>query len=297
MSEGKIVTMSYGGGIQSTAIAHLVINKHPALMSVTKNLPTAFYFADTGDEPESVYKTVDQTTTALSQVGLPLFVVKKESEYGESISEDILNRVTLGISRGGDIPPVFTRNPDGTQGHVQRQCTASWKVDVLERAIKKHAGLNLRMKAHQELGRIVEQWIGISLDEASRMRDPRKKWFSYFYPLVEMGWTRQHCVDYLDFIDVKAARSACVYCPYHSNREWVRLKNEEPEAFDRAVEFERKLHAIIDDGKTIGGLTNKPFLHRSMVPVEQAVENYQEELDKQPDLFGFDDECAGVCGV
>ena len=60
MSEGKIVTMSYGGGIQSTAIAHLVINKHPALMSVTKNLPTAFYFADTGDEPESVYKTVDQ---------------------------------------------------------------------------------------------------------------------------------------------------------------------------------------------------------------------------------------------
>lgn len=293
----RITAMSYGGGIQSTALAHLVINQHPELMKVAPSMPDVFIFADTGDEPESVYKTVEETAASLWEAGIPLRVVKKESEYGESISEDILNRVALGVNRGGDIPPVFVLNPDGSQGHVRRQCTASWKVDVIHAALKEMSGVIPRKASHRELGRVVQQWIGISLDEASRMRDPAKKWFSHFYPLVEMRWTRQHCIDYLDSLGVEAARSACVYCPYHSNREWVRLKNEEPEAFDRAVEFERKLHAIIDEGKTIGGMKHKPFLHRSMVPVEQAVENYQEASDKQPDLFGFDDECAGICGV
>lgn len=48
--------ISFGAGIQSTAIAFLVLEEHPELERVCRgNYPQHFFFADTGDEPLSVY--------------------------------------------------------------------------------------------------------------------------------------------------------------------------------------------------------------------------------------------------
>ena len=130
MTEPKqIVAVSYGGGIQSTAIAHLVINKHPELMAVIDRLPDCFIFADTGDEPESVYGTVGRTASALASAGIPLLIVRKSKN---SLSEELKRKVEAGI-RGIDCPPFYltTDSPDG--GIVSRQCTSAWKVEVLDR--------------------------------------------------------------------------------------------------------------------------------------------------------------------
>lgn len=38
-----------------------------------------------------------------------------------------------------------------------------------------------------------------------------------FYPLVEWGWTRQQCIDYLQGVfGARASRSSCVFCPFCS---------------------------------------------------------------------------------
>ena len=282
--------MSSGGGIQSTAVAHLVLNKDPRLTAVLPSLPSVFVFADTGDEPEAVYSALRGMRKTLEGAGIKLLEVKKKAKHGKSISEDILGRARAGLKGGGDMPPVFVRNPDGTQGHLHRQCTVQWKVDPIHKALKEEAGLNLRKKAHRE-SMFVDQWLGISTDEATRMRTSGKIWLKHTYPLIEMGWTRANCISYLEKIGVRATRSACVYCPYHSDSEWVRLKTEEPEAWKRAVDFEKVLHAIIDSGQNICGLKNRFFFHRSMVPLEECDFNFQD------DLFAFDNECAGVCGV
>tara|TARA_R110000824_G_scaffold270393_1_gene458845 strand:+ start:5512 stop:6390 length:879 start_codon:yes stop_codon:yes gene_type:complete len=292
MSEPKnLVAVSYGGGIQSTAIAHLVINKDPRLLAVVPELPSVFVFADTGDEPEAVYSALRGMRKTLEGAGIKLLEVKKKAKHGKSISEDILERARAGLKGGGDMPPVFTLNPDGTQGHLHRQCTVHWKVKIIHKALKEEAGLNLRKLSHRDHGVCVDQWLGISTDEVSRMRTPSEAWLKHTYPLIEMGWTRANCISYLDELGIQATRSACVYCPFQSDAEWKRLKTTDQEGWKKAVEFEKELHTFIDIGQPICGLKNRFYFHRSMVPLEEA------DFNNQLDLFGFDEECAGVCGV
>lgn len=292
----RLIAVSYGGGVQSTAIAHLVINRHPDLMRVIDRLPDCFIFADTGDEPDSVYETVERTRVALDEAGIPLYVVKKSER---SLSEDLKKKVTDG-NRGIDCPPFFLDTGGDKEGKVSRQCTYAWKVEVLDRKKKKLFGLNLRKKDHRLLDNVVDAWMGISLDEAQRMRTSKDKWQRYVYPLIDMRWRRSDCIKYLEEICVKASRSACTYCPFHSDQEWVRLKREEPEAWKHAVEFEAWVHAAHDSGKNIAGLDGKPYLHRTLVPISDAIAKAKDSADQQADLFGWDafsDECAGVCGV
>ena len=101
--------------------------------------------------------------------------------------------------------------------------------------------------------------------------------------------TRQDCMNYLEQrVPHHVPRSACVYCPYKSNREWLRLKNNDPDGWARAVE--------IDEGmRTEGTVFNRKmdanlYLHRSCKPLAEApLDENQLEL--------FDMECEGGCGL
>ena len=47
--------VSFGGGVQSTAVAMMVIERHPDLIRVMGDVrPELWLFADTGDEPRAV---------------------------------------------------------------------------------------------------------------------------------------------------------------------------------------------------------------------------------------------------
>ena len=129
----------------------------------------------------------------------------------------------------------------------------------------------------------VEQWIGISTDEADRMKTSPVKWQTLRYPLIESGLNRADCEAYLrDHAEVPV-KSCCVFCPYQSDRRWQRMKAENGHDWARALEVDRAIRAGIPG-------THEPlYLHRSRVELESAV--YTDQLD----LFG--DECAGICGV
>ena len=97
---------------------------------------------------------------------------------------------------------------------------------------------------------------------------------------------------YIERNGMSVARSACVYCPFHSNAEWRRIQSD-PAEFKKAVDFEKEIHRFWDSGVKVGGLESKPYLHRSRVPIDQI-----DFTGGQIDLpFGMDNECAGVCGV
>ncbi len=137
----------------------------------------------------------------------------------------------------------------------------------------------------------MRSWIGISLDEAHRMRSPKHRWQELFYPLVEMGWRRGDCLRYLEEQGVAAPRSACVFCPFHSDREWARLRDEAPEDFARAVAFERRLVAAVEAlPAETRRIQSVPYLHQTRTPIDSVTFG-----GGQLDLFGND--CAGVCGV
>ncbi len=50
------------------------------------------------------------------------------------------------------------------------------------------------------------------------------------------GWDRDDCINWLKkrFPGIKVPRSACVFCPYRTNAEWLEMKTHEPAEFAKA---------------------------------------------------------------
>ena len=80
-------------------------------------------------------------------------------------------------------------------------------------------------------------------------------------------------------------------CPYHSDKEWMRLRSEEPQAFQEAVQFERDYNHAVQQQTGSAKLKGEAFLTSYLVPLDQV----QFDSSKTLDLFG--NECEGMCGV
>ena len=88
--------------------------------------------------------------------------------------------------------------------------------------------------------------------------------------MIERQITRAMCQQRLKAFGVphEVPRSACVFCPYHSNEEWRWLRDNDPAGFQRAVEIDMAL-------RTPGNIVNrnleqKLYVHRSCVPLAEA---------------------------
>ena len=137
-------------------------------------------------------------------------------------------------------------------------------------------------------------WIGISWDEMQRMRDSQRKGVQHRWPLIERRLTRQKCVEWMESNGYpKPPRSACVYCPYHSDREWRRLRDEDAESWQAAIEYEQRLQVAAASVPRLDGV---PYLHPSRVPLAQV--NLTDPEANQGQLWNtMQNECAGMCGV
>lgn len=269
MEKKTIHILSLGAGVQSSALALM------AARGEVEPMPVAAIFADTGDEPQSVYDWLAWLTPQL-----PFPVVRKQRFAGVSLSDHIRN----GIRDGDRVsnPPLFTKPLPGRRyGILTRSCTWDFKVFPIKQAAK------VIKKQHK--ARRVVQWIGISLDEAIRMKPSQIGYIEHRWPLIEMRLTRHDCLRWMEKNGYpKPPRSACVYCPHHSNAEWRRLRDEEPEAFKRAVEFDRAVRVGLH------GVQQECFVHRDCLPLDKVDLSTEGERG-QGLLWG--NECEGMCGV
>lgn len=254
--------ISLGGGVQSSNIALMAAHGEITPM------PACAIFADTQDEPASVYEWL---TWLEKQLPFPVVRVSVGKLSLAASTVRVSQKTNAGYLKPG-IPVFFAG-----AGMAQRQCTLDFKIVPIHRYIKMIRGASR-----------VSQWIGISTDEAQRMKPSREAWCDNRYPLVEANMTRLHCLEWMRAKGYpRPPRSACVYCPYHSDEEWLRLQTDEPEAFDRAVVFEREYQVAAAQT----GLDGVPFLHASRVPLDTVA--FEPERNQQ--LFG--NECEGMCGV
>lgn len=130
------------------------------------------------------------------------------------------------------------------------------------------------------------------MDEISRVKPSQVRYSINRWPLIEKEMSRRHCLAWMRSHGYPTPpRSSCVFCPYHSNREWRRLKDQEPDAFARAVTFERDFQAA---KAKIGTLRCVPWLHRQRIPLDQVDLSTEEERGQ---LTMFNNECEGMCGV
>ena len=268
--------ISLGAGVQSSTMALMAAHGEITPM------PKCAIFADTQDEPGSVYKWLDWLE---KQLPFPVHRVTR-GNLTDSLLKLRKRKDGKGYWSFGSIP-AYTDSMNGDKGHAPRECTYSFKVEVLDKEAKKIAGIK---RAQKVVG--VIQWIGISLDEIHRMKTPRYKWHCFRYPLVDLRMRRHDCQLWLLRNGYpKAPRSACRQCPYHSDAEWRRLRDQEPEEFAKAVRFEKAYQRT--KAQTLG-YASIPYLHSSRVPLDQVDFSTDEDHGQQV-MFG--NECEGLCGV
>lgn len=87
-----------------------------------------------------------------------------------------------------------------------------------------------------------EMHIGFSAEEAQRIFGSRHPLFKNRFPLADMGWTRREAYGYTLTVWGLATRaSACVFCPFHRNCFYQRLKEEDPEGYAQVLAMDSVL--------------------------------------------------------
>jgi len=207
--------LSYGGGVQSTAILLLALEGKI-------ELPEFVVFSDTGSELPETYKTVEEMKKRCKEAGLHFETVGskiKGAEPGVSLHEYYLNV---------DIHPYLpmVTNP---------RCTFNFKIYPVRRYVKTRVD-----KAGPKPW--AKSMLGITTDEAHRMRDSDLKWTENVYPLIELGWSRKNCIDYiaLEYPELSVAKSGCHCCPYQSPKSWIKLRKEHPDLIAISLEMEER---------------------------------------------------------
>jgi len=253
-------TISWGCGLQSTVMA---------VMVAMGDLPKvdAIIFSDTGWERQHTYDIFNFYKEWLQGYGLAVFEVNHGNLKESALSDTGYTRL-----------PLFTKD----RGQLKRHCTRDYKIRPLRRKIRSLIGVEDKGPVSQYK---INTWLGITIDEIDRMAPSRVKWITNEFPLIDKGMTRDDCKLYLQNLGLPIpAKSSCVGCPYHSNGYWLDMKNESPNEWQEACQFDEKIR----DSKISQGIEGGLYLHYSGVPLKDAKLRIRGQKLEQA-------ECTGYC--
>lgn len=230
--------LSFGGGVNSTAL----------IVWLWKNLPDVFYamyilFADTGGELPETYAHL-----------------KEFEKWLEARNQKIIR-----VGRPDSLES-YCLESKSTPMRRWKWCTDKWKIRPINQWADDH------------LGRPRTQILGIASDESHRAKPNPINDVINWFPLVEHGITRQGCEAILAEEKITGCvKSGCFYCPLMPSPQFVELKKNHPDLFQRAVDMEKNAGTL---------LKHKPL------------EDIVGCKDKQMGLFGLENECdSGHCFV
>jgi len=258
----EIKVISLGLGVQSTALYLM------SSMGVIERADHAI-FSDPGSEHKVTYDLEKWLVVWQEENnGIPLHIIRS------SLYNDLKGRRRDPGKRVASLP-LFAK---GGMGKIMRQCTMEYKIQPVLKKTRELLGLKPRQRI-----RPVEMWLGITIDEAQRMKASGQYNISYRYPLIQEGMSRADCLNFLrDNNFPIPAKSACVFCPFHSDKFWRSLKKENGDEWETAIEVDRII-------RTHPKMKEKLYIHRSCKPLDEI------DFADQQDLF--EDECEGYCGI
>ena len=269
--------ISLGAGVQSSTMALMAAHGEITPM------PDCAIFADTGAEPKAVYEWLDWLE---KQLPFPIHRVKQGNLEEHSMTAHLSKK--SGKRYVKSIIPFYIKAPDGSSGIAMRKCTTDYKITPITRKVKELCGIGNGRLPTETLCR---SWIGISADEAHRMKPARVPYIKNIWPLIEHNISRNTCLKWMRGKGYPVPpRSACVFCPYHNQAEWKRLKTQDPDSFAHAVAFEKRMQqTYVEKDEVLRGV---PYLFSGLIPLDEAV---FDDDGAQADMFG--NECEGMCGV
>lgn len=254
--------LNLGWGIQSFTLAAMVA------LGELEPIDAAIH-ADTTHEREATYKFAAKWEPWLAEHGVTVVTVSDYNAANSTFGEKYPNMPAT--SRA----PLFTVNTEtGKHGQSFRTCTSRWKIEPIRRWLQMNRN-----------GKNVEQWIGISLDEAERMKPSDVKYITCHWPLIDKRMTRDDCVVWLQRHDLEVpVKSSCVFCPYHNRAAWYEMKRENGADWQKAVEVDEAIRKVRPPFDL--------FVHSDRIPLTE-IKSPQD--NGQMDMFS--EECSGVCFV
>lgn len=265
--------LSLGAGVQSSTLA--LMAAHGEIEPIHSAI-----FADTQWEPKHVYDWLNWMEEEIFSLPHP-FPIYRVTQG--SLRQSVRNKQNTSGGRYVAVP-FYVMSTTGKKGMGRRQCTSEFKILPIRRKQRELVGLKKGQRVKKGIT-LVNSIIGISLDEASRMKPSSDSWSENVWPLVDLRMTRSDCIRWLTSKGYPVPhKSACLGCPFRNDHEWKEIKKIENEWAD-VVEIDE----IIRD--PVNGFLGTQFIHRSMKPLTDV--NLSD--DKQPNLFM--NECSGMCGI
>lgn len=217
----KIAT--YGGGVNSTAMILLLMKQEIKLDHII--------FADTGGEKPSTYEYIKYFNAyLLSKNYTPITIVKRSDKSKSkdlTLREEIIRRETLPAIAFGF-----------------KTCSLKWKIEPSDRYIKSI----LKKEDYPYI-----KYVGYDTDEEHRLSKVIYPSYNLRFPLIDEGFDRQDCKDYILKSGLKIPpKSSCYFCPSMKGNEILDLQKEYPELLNDALEIERKAIPNLNTVKGLG---------------------------------------------
>lgn len=255
MKDGIPLVIAFGGGTNSTAM--LCGFRERGIV------PDLILFADTGSEmPETYEHVLEMDTQCRIWWGKGIETVRKlyQGEF-EGLEKECL--------RGGKLPAL---------AYGSRACSMKYKHEPQNRRLKaemKERGVSVATRA-----------IGFDAMESHRNRPSTDKWAVNWYPLMEWGWTRAHCIEAIKRHGLsQPGKSSCFFCPAMKRGEILRLKREHHDLFARALEIERLANSADGINKQKRGLSGRSLMWADIAAQDDAqgkLWDYLDEKDESP---------------
>lgn len=260
------VFLSWGKGLQSTCLGVMAVQGLFHLDGIIT--------ADTGWEHKFTDVIELMYTHYFQDHGIPVYKVSAGNIRLEPVD-------------AMDIP--FYTSPDGAP--LRRQCTNTYKIQPCRRKMRELCSMRKDGKGRSKKGAI-KLLLGISYDEAERMKDSTANYIINEFPLVDMKFTRKSCSDYISNLGLPVPKkSSCICCPYQGAERWKEVKDNYPEDWKDLVAFDNE-HRHAPQSMVDRGHDCNLFLWKKLQPLEEVDWNSIVEKGDEKDICD-----SGYCFV
>ena len=199
--------LGISGGKDSSALAIYLKDHYPDIHQKVE-----YFFSDTGAELPEIYEFLD----------------KLEAYLGKEI---------VRLNSGKPFKDWLTQHNGYLPSAQQRWCTRVMKIKPFEDFIGDDP---------------VVSYIGIRADENREGYISQKETIKAVFPFIEDGLVRDDVFRILeDSVGIPEyykwrSRSGCYFCFFQQQKEWLGLKRNHPELFQKAKEFEQRKREKMD---------------------------------------------------
>lgn len=261
-------TISYGGGVQSTALVVL------AGQGVI-DFPVAL-FSNVGDDsewPDTIRYVREVATPWAADHRVEVHEIRRVTRAGEV--ETLRGRIERPDLRSIDFP-IRVRTADGSWAPGNRKCTDLFKHAVVRRWHREHGATRANPATVA---------VGISTDEIERADNRRDEPIERVeYPLLDLGMSRDACEGIIARAGLPIPpKSSCRFCPYRSPLNFAEMRRDHPAEFADVVAVEDAANR------------KRVMLGRDPVRIARTGQPMAELVEAQDTLFGPESCDSGWC--